>query len=46
MHPFYSSRWPRFLQVIRTVLAVSMMLAIFQLPGHQLLAQAQGKDVP
>src|SRR5882672_572653 len=34
MHPFYSSRWPRFLQVSPMVLAVSMMLAIFQLPAH------------
>src|SRR5437870_10165540 len=41
MHPFYSSRWPRFLQVSRMVLAVSMMLAIFQLPAH-----AQGKERP
>jgi pimeloyl-ACP methyl ester carboxylesterase len=46
MHPFYSSRWPRFLQVSRMVLAVSMLLAIFQLPGHQVLAQAQGKERP
>jgi pimeloyl-ACP methyl ester carboxylesterase len=28
------------------VLAVSMLLAIFQLPGHQVLAQAQGKERP
>src|SRR5580692_2867551 len=41
MHPFYSSRWPRFLQVSRLVLVVSMMLAIFQLPAH-----AQGKERP
>jgi pimeloyl-ACP methyl ester carboxylesterase len=41
MHPFYSSRWPRFLQVSRMVLAVSMMLAIFQLAS-----QAQGKGRP
>ena len=41
MHPFYSSRWPRFLQVSRMVLVVSMMLAIFQLPAH-----AQGKERP
>src|SRR5437868_15521062 len=41
MHPFYSSRWPRFLQVSRMVLVVSMMLAIFQLPGR-----AQGKERP
>src|SRR5712672_355674 len=46
MHPFYSSRWPRFLQVSGMALAVSMMLAIFQLPGHQVLAQAQGKERP
>src|SRR5229473_2361935 len=39
MHPFYSSRWPRFLQVSRMVLVVSMMLAIFQLSAH-----AQGKE--
>jgi pimeloyl-ACP methyl ester carboxylesterase len=41
MHPYYSSRWPRFLQVSRMVLVVSMMLAIFQLPAH-----AQGKQRP
>jgi pimeloyl-ACP methyl ester carboxylesterase len=41
MRPFYSSRWPRFLQVSRMVLVVSMMLAIFQLP-----ANAQGKERP
>src|SRR5437588_935094 len=41
MHPFYSSRWARFLQVSRMVLVVSMMLAIFQLPAH-----AQGKERP
>src|SRR5437660_7845971 len=41
MHPFYYSRWPRFLQVSRMVLVVSMMLAIFQLPGR-----AQGKERP
>src|ERR1700704_398945 len=46
MHPFYSFRWPRFLQVSCMALAVSMMLAIFQLPGHQVLAQAQGKERP
>ena len=40
MRHFYS-RWPRFLQVSRMVLVVSMMLAIFQLP-----AQAQGKERP
>src|SRR4030081_3422192 len=41
MHPFYSSPGPRFLQVSRMVLVVSMMLAIFQLPAH-----AQGKERP
>jgi pimeloyl-ACP methyl ester carboxylesterase len=41
MRPFGSSHWPRFLQVSRTVLAVSMMLAMFQLPAH-----AQGKVPP
>ena len=41
MHPFYSSRWPRFLQVSRMVLVVSMMLAIFRLPAH-----SQGKERP
>jgi hypothetical protein len=41
MHPFYSFRWPRFLQVSRMAFAVSMMLAIFQLPGHQVLAQVR-----
>src|SRR6266481_4085084 len=41
MHPFYSSRWPRFLQVSRMVLVVSMTLAIFQLPAH-----AQGRERP
>src|SRR4029077_12410368 len=39
MHPFYSARWPRFLQVSRIVLVVSIMLA--QLPAH-----AQGKERP
>src|SRR3981081_3080694 len=39
MRPFNSSRWPRFLQVSRMVLVVSMMLAIFQLPVH-----AQGME--
>src|SRR5229473_8664007 len=39
MHPFYWSHWPRFLQVSRMVLVVSMMLAILQLPAH-----AQGKE--
>ena len=34
MHPLYSSRWPRFLQVSRMVLVVSMVLAIFQLPAN------------
>src|SRR5438445_7007183 len=41
MHPFDSAHWPRFLQVSRIVLVVSMMLAIFQLPAH-----AQGKERP
>jgi pimeloyl-ACP methyl ester carboxylesterase len=41
MHPLYSSRWPRFLQVSRMVLLVSMVLAIFQLP-----ANAQEKERP
>ncbi len=41
MHPFYSSRWPRFLQVSRMVLVVSMMLAIFQLA-----TPAQEKEGP
>src|SRR5712691_613559 len=41
MHPFYSSPGPRFLQVSRMVLVVSMMLAIFQLPAH-----AQAKERP
>src|SRR5580693_9542001 len=41
MHPFYPSHWPRFLQVSRVVLGVSLMLAIFQLPAH-----AQGKERP
>src|SRR6201987_1484329 len=41
MRSFYSSRWPRFLQVSRMVLVVSMMLAIFQRP-----ALAQGKERP
>src|SRR5438445_2450299 len=41
MHPFYSFPGPRFLQVSRMVLVVSMMLAIFQLP-----AQTQGKERP
>src|SRR6266849_10737915 len=39
MHPFYSSRWPRFLKVSRMGLMVSMMLAILQLSAH-----AQGKE--
>src|SRR5260221_9950271 len=46
MHPFCSSRWPRFLQLSRMALAISMMLATFHLPGHQVLAQAQGKEGP
>src|SRR5712691_1407581 len=41
MHLFDSAHWPRFLQVSRIVLVVSMMLAIFQLPAH-----AQGKERP
>src|SRR5467141_3298505 len=41
MHPFYSSPGPRFLQVSRMVLVVSVMLAIFQLAAH-----AQGKERP
>jgi len=40
MRHFYS-RWPRFLQVSRMVLVVSMILAIFQLPAH-----AQRKERP
>jgi hypothetical protein len=39
MRRFYWSHWPRFLQVSRMVLLVSMMLAIFQVPAH-----AQGKE--
>src|ERR1700722_13695105 len=39
MHPFYESRWPRFLQISCMVLVFSMMLTIFQLPAH-----AQGKE--
>src|ERR1700730_16894734 len=39
MHPLYSSRWPRLLQVSRMVLVVSVVLAIFQLAAH-----AQGKE--
>src|SRR2546427_9540648 len=39
MHPFYSSPAPRFMQVTRMVLMVSMTLAIFQVPTH-----AQGKE--
>src|SRR6185369_10792669 len=41
MHPFYSSRWPRFLQVSRMVLVVSMMLTLFQLA-----ADAKRKERP
>jgi pimeloyl-ACP methyl ester carboxylesterase len=41
MHPFYSSRWLRFLHVSLMVLVVSMMLAIFQMPAH-----AQAKERP
>ena len=46
MHPFYSPRRPRFVQISCMALAVSMMLAIFQLPGLQVLAKAQGKERP
>src|ERR1700719_1696849 len=41
MRPFYLSCWLGFSQVARTVLAVSVMLAIFQLP-----APAQGTELP
>ena len=41
MQPFYSSRWPGFLQASRLMLVVSMLLVIFQLPTH-----AQGKERP
>src|SRR5882762_8114086 len=41
MHPFYSSRWPRFLKVSRMRLMVSMMIAILQPP-----AAAQEKERP
>jgi pimeloyl-ACP methyl ester carboxylesterase len=41
MRPFYSPRPTRFVQVSRTVLVVSMMLSIFQLPAH-----GQGKERP
>jgi hypothetical protein len=41
MHHFYPSLWPRFLQVSRVVLVLSVILAIFQLPAH-----AQGKERP
>src|SRR6266404_3585618 len=41
MRPFYFARWPRFLEVSRMVLVVSLMLAIFQLPVH-----AQEKERP
>jgi pimeloyl-ACP methyl ester carboxylesterase len=34
MHPFFSSRWTRFLQVSLMVLVVSVMLAIFEMPAH------------
>ena len=34
MRLFYSSGWPRSLQVSRMLLMVSMVLAIFQLPAH------------
>src|SRR5258706_6177801 len=39
MHPFFSYRWTRFLQVSRVVVVFSLMLAIFHLPPH-----AQGKE--
>ena len=45
MHLFNSPRWTRCLQVSRMVLVVSVMLASFQLLGHQLLG-AQGKERP
>jgi hypothetical protein len=41
MPPFYSCRWPRFLQVSLMGLVVSTMLAMFQLPAH-----AQEKERP
>ena len=41
MRSFSSSRWPKFLQVFRVVLVVSMMLAIFHPPAH-----AEGKERP
>jgi pimeloyl-ACP methyl ester carboxylesterase len=41
MHPFYSPPGPRFSQVSRMVLVLSMLLAIFQLPAY-----AQGKERP
>jgi hypothetical protein len=41
MHPFYSPRWLRFLQVARMVLMDSMVLVTFQLPAH-----AQAKEHP
>jgi pimeloyl-ACP methyl ester carboxylesterase len=41
MHPFYSSRWLRFLKHSRLVLVVSMMLATFQSP-----TRAQRKERP
>jgi len=34
VHHFYPSLWPRFLQVSRVVLVLSVMLAIFLLPAH------------
>ena len=41
MRLFYSSRWPRLLQVSRVVLVVSMILAVFHPPAH-----AEGKERP
>src|SRR6202043_2563922 len=39
MRPFYFARWKRFLKVSRMVLAIALVLSIFQLP-----ARAQGKE--
>ena len=41
MRLFYSSRWPRLLQVSLVVLVVSMILAVFHPPAH-----AEGKEPP
>ena len=41
MRVFYSSRWPRLLQVSRVVLVVSMILAGFHPPAH-----AEGRERP